>query len=52
MPTEEEKQKIRYLSRYRQLDAKITRLLEEQRLCREMPGAEVRRRYFLSHSVL
>ncbi|HIW14898.1 MAG TPA: DUF1492 domain-containing protein [Firmicutes bacterium] len=35
MPTEEEKQKIRYLSRYRQLDAKITRLLEEQRLWRE-----------------
>lgn len=30
MPTNEEKQKIRYLSRYRQLDAKITRLLEER----------------------
>ena len=35
MPTEEEKQKIRYLSRYRQVDARITRLLEEQRVWRE-----------------
>lgn len=35
MPTEEEKQKIRYLSRYRQVDARITKLLEEQRVWRE-----------------
>lgn len=35
MPTEEEKQKIRYLSRYRRLNQRIDRLLEEQSRWRE-----------------
>lgn len=36
MPTEEEKQKIRYLSRYRRINARINRLLEEQGRWREI----------------
>ena len=36
MPTPENEQKIRYLSRYRRLNARIDRLLEEQSRWREM----------------
>ena len=37
MPTPENEQKIRYLSRYRRLNERIDRLLEEQSRWREMP---------------